>query len=314
MGAFGHDAAMARLWAALAIVYLVWGSTYLGIDVASESLPPLLMLAARFLVAGAILYAVVGRGVRTTIREWAAATVVGALLLSAGTSGVALAEQRIDTGLAALIVAMVPLWMAVLDRAVWGRTLSRAGVVGIAIGLGGVALLVNPAGAGGRELVGALIPVAGSFCWAFGSLWSRTAPLPENTLVAAAMEMIGGGAVLIVASLAAGEHVRFAEITERSVLGLAYLVVFGSLVAYSAYAWLLQRAPASLVSTYAYVNPVVAVALGAVVLGEPVTWTMAAGGAAIVTAVVLLVSTQSRASEAEVVTLEHEPALERAAA
>src|SRR6266511_4376110 len=123
---------MGRLWAALATVYLVWGSTYLAIDVASESMPPLFMLAARFVVAGAILYALVGRGVRTTIRQWLAAT-----------------------GIGALIVAIVPLWMAVLDRAVWGRRLSRAGAAGIAIGLVGVALLVNPSGGGSRELVGA---------------------------------------------------------------------------------------------------------------------------------------------------------------
>ncbi len=302
---------MGRLWAALATVYLVWGSTYLAIDVASESMPPLFMLAARFVVAGAILYALVGRGVRTTIRQWLAATGIGALLLAVGTGAVALAEKRIDTGLVALIVAIVPLWMAVLDRAVWGRRLSRAGAAGIAIGLVGVALLVNPSGGGSRELVGALMPVAGSFCWAFGSLWARTAPLPEKPLLAAAMEMIGGGAILMVASVAAGERFSVGEVSSGSVLGLAYLVVFGSLVAYSAYAWLLQRARASLVATYAYVNPVVAVALGAVFLSEPVTWTMAAGGAAIVTAVVLIVTSQSR--EAEVVALEPEPALERAA-
>jgi drug/metabolite transporter (DMT)-like permease len=301
---------MARLWAALALVYVVWGSTYLAIDVASESVPPLFMLGARFLVAGVILYAIVGRGLRTTIRQWLAAAVVGALLLSIGTGAVALAEKRIDTGLVALIVAIVPLWMAVLDRAVWGRRLSRAGAVGIAIGLLGVALLVNPAGAGGRELVGALMPVVGSFCWALGSLWARTAPLHERPLVSAAMQMIGGGVVLLVASPAFGERVEVGEVTGGSLLGVAYLVLFGSLVTYSAYTWLLQRAPASLVATYAYVNPVVAVALGALFLSEPITWTMVAGGAAIVTAVVLIVSSPH---EAQVVTLEREPALERAA-
>src|SRR5215208_7435664 len=143
---------MARTWGALWIVYVVWGSTYLAIDLAIDSIPPLFMLAGRFVLAGAILYAVVGRRVRTTPRQWLAATGVGALLLSAGTGGVAFAEQRIDTGLVALIVATVPLWVAVLDRVVWGKRLSRAGAVGIAIGLVGVALLVDPAGASGREL------------------------------------------------------------------------------------------------------------------------------------------------------------------
>jgi drug/metabolite transporter (DMT)-like permease len=292
---------MARVWAALAIVYVVWGSTYLAIEVAIDSVPPLFMLAARFVVAGAILYALVGRGVRTTARQWIAATGVGALLLGAGTGGVALAEQRIDTGLVALIVAIVPLWVAVLDRAVWGKRLSRTGAAGIAIGLVGVALLVNPGGASGRELVGALMPVVGSFCWAFGSLWARSAPIPEHPLVAAAMQMIGGGALLFVASFVVREDVDLGAVTGASLAGIAYLVVFGSLVAYSAYAWLLQRAPASLVATYAYVNPVVAVALGSLFLGERLTWTMAAGGAAIVAAVVLIVSSQHR--EARVVAL-----------
>jgi len=292
---------MARVWAALAVVYVVWGSTYLAIEVAIDSVPPLFMLAARFVVAGAILYALVGRRVRTTVRQWVAATGVGALLLGAGTSGVALAEQRIDTGLVALIVAIVPLWVAVLDRAVWGKSLSRTGAAGIAVGLAGVALLVNPGGASGRELVGALMPVVGSFCWAFGSLWARSAPLPEQPLLPAAMQMIGGGALLFVASFAVGEDVDLAAVTGSSLAGIAYLVVFGSLVAYSAYAWLLQRAPASLVATYAYVNPVVAVALGSLFLGERLTWTMAAGGAAIVAAVVLIVSSQHR--EARVVAL-----------
>jgi drug/metabolite transporter (DMT)-like permease len=292
---------MARTWGALWIVYIVWGSTYLAIDRAIVSIPPLFMLGARFAVAGVVLYAVVGRRVRTTPRQWLAATGIGTLLLSIGTGGVAFAEQRIDTGLVALIVAIVPLWVAVLDRVVWGKRLTRGGAAGVAIGLVGVALLVDPAGASGRELVGALMPIVGSFCWAFGSLWARTAPLPEQPLVAAAMEMIGGGAVLFVASLALREDVSLGAITGESLAGVAYLVVFGSLIAYSAYAWLLQRAPASLVATYAYVNPVVAVALGYLFLSEPLTRSMLAGGAAIVTAVALIVRSENR--EARIVAL-----------
>jgi len=292
---------MARTWGALWIVYVVWGSTYLAIDLAIDSIPPLFMLASRFAFAGLILYAVVGRRVRTTPRQWLAATGIGTLLLGAGTGAVAFAEQRIDIGLVALIVAMVPLWVAVLDRVVWGKRLSRGGVAGIVIGLVGVALLIDPAGASGRELVGALMPVVGSFCWAFGSLWSRTAPLPEQPLVAAAMEMIGGGAVLFMASFALREDVDLGAITGVSLAGVAYLVVFGSLVAYSAYAWLLQRASASLVATYAYVNPVVAVALGYLFLSEPLTRSIVAGGAAIVTAVALIVRSENR--EARIVAL-----------
>jgi drug/metabolite transporter (DMT)-like permease len=292
---------MARTWGALWIVYVVWGSTYLAIDLAIDSIPPLFMLASRFALAGLILYAVVGRRVRTTFRQWLAATGIGTLLLAVGTGGVAFAEQRIDIGLVALIVATVPLWVAVLDRVVWGKRLSRGGLAGIVIGLLGVVLLIDPAGASGRELVGALMPVVGSFCWAFGSLWSRTAPLPEQPLVAAAMEMIGGGAVLFVASFAFREDVDLGAITGVSLAGVAYLVVFGSLVAYSAYAWLLQRAPASLVATYAYVNPVVAVALGYLFLSEPLTRSIVAGGAAILTAVALIVRSENR--EARIVAL-----------
>src|SRR3954452_15345384 len=214
---------MARTWGALWIVYIVWGSTYLAIDRAIVSIPPLFMLGARFAVAGVVLYAVVGRRVRTTPRQWLAAAGIGTLLLSIGTGGVAFAEQRIDTGLVALIVAIVPLWVAVLDRVIWGKKLTRGGAAGIAIGLVGIALLVDPAGSSGRELVGALMPIVGSFCWAFGSLWSRSAPLPEQPLLAAAMEMVGGGAVLFVASFALREDVDLGAITGASLAGVAYL-------------------------------------------------------------------------------------------
>jgi drug/metabolite transporter (DMT)-like permease len=300
----GHRVGV-RVWTALLVVYLVWGSTYLGIKVAMDTLPPLLMLAIRFLIAGAILYAVAGRGARPTWREWRAAALIGTLLLAAGTAAVALAERRIGTGLVALIVAIIPLWMALLDRVFWRRRLSRLAVVGIVVGLGGIALLVNPGGASGRQLVGALIPVFGGLCWAVGSLYARSAPTPSRPLLGAAMQMIGGGLVLLVASAATGEFGRVHAVSAESVGGIAYLVVFGSLVAYPAYAWLIRRAPTTLVSTYAYVNPVIAVLLGAVFLGEPITLRTIVGGAVTIVAVALIVTARPR--PAPVAT---EPALE----
>src|SRR4051794_12331761 len=218
---------MARTWGALWIVYIVWGSTYLAIDRAIVSIPSLFMLATRFVLAGVVLYAVVGRRVRTTPRQWLAATGIGTLLLSIGTGGVAFAEQRLDTGLVALIVAIVPLWVAVLDRVVWGKRLTRGAAAGIAIGLVGVALLVDPTGASGRERVGALVPIVGSFCWAFGSLWARTAPLPEQPLVAGAMEMIGGGGVLLGASFALREDGSLGSLTGESLAGGRHPGAFG---------------------------------------------------------------------------------------
>jgi drug/metabolite transporter (DMT)-like permease len=290
----------ARLWAALATVYVVWGSTYLGIMVAIETLPPLLMSAVRFLVAGAILYAVASRRGdrardRPTARQWAVAAVVGTALLLVGNGGVALSERRIDSGVAALLVATIPLWMAVLDRALYGNGLPRAAVLGLAVGLGGVALLAGPAGGGAIDLAGAGLALAAALGWAWGSLYARDAPQPARPLVGAGMQMLTGGVVLAVAGIATGELGRIepAAVSARSLLAVAYLIVFGSLLAYSAYVWLLRSAPTALVSTYAYVNPVVAVALGAVFLAEPVTLRMVAAGLAIVASVALIVTART---------------------
>lgn len=278
--------------AALAIVYVVWGSTYLGIALAIETMPPLLMASVRFIVAGAILYALVGRRARPTRREWAAAAMTGVPLLALGNGGIVWAQQTVETGLAALLIASVPLWIAVLDRVFFGRRLSWPALLGLALGFGGIALLVDLDGGGGVEPVGALVLIGAALSWATGSLLSRGATLPARPLVGTAMQMLCGGAALAAAGLVAGEaaDVDPGAFSARSLGGLAYLIVFGSLVAFSAYVWLLRTARTSIVATYAYVNPVVAVLLGWAVLGEHVTGRTLLAGGIIVAAVALIVS------------------------
>jgi drug/metabolite transporter (DMT)-like permease len=286
----------ARVWGALWIVYVVWGSTYLAIKWGVESWPPFSMLAIRFLVAGTLLFAWCSRrGLpRTTRHQWASAAVVGILLAAVGNGGVGWAETRIDSGLAALIVAIVPLWVAILDRVFLGGRLTVRAVAGIAVGLVGVAFLVDPGGASGTQVGAAVLLLGAAFAWAAGSVYASRAPWPEQPLVGVAMQMLAGGVVL--AAMGAGEWSRIdpGAIAGRSWAALAYLIVVGSVVGYSAYGWLLQKAPPQLVSTYAYVNPVVAVLLGALLAGEAVTVHTVVGGAVIVVAVVLIVSARPK--------------------
>jgi drug/metabolite transporter (DMT)-like permease len=283
------------VWLALAVVYVLWGSTYLGIDLAVRTMPPFLMAAVRFLIAGPLLYVWAtrrgDRSDRPTLRHWVSAFVIAAPMLAIGNAAVGWAEQSLDSGTASLIVATVPLWMALLDRVFYAQRLARATVVGLVVGFGGVALLV--AGGTGGSARAAIVLVFSSLAWAVGSLWSRGAPLPRRPLVSAAMQMIAGGVILAGVSAASGELSGFhpTAVSLESWLGLAYLVVAGSLVAFTAYTWLLRVAPISLVGTYAYVNPVVAVLLGTVILGEPLTWRTLVGGGVILAAVALIVRT-----------------------
>jgi drug/metabolite transporter (DMT)-like permease len=276
---------------ALATVYLVWGSTYLAIRVTDRTMPPMLMSSVRFLVAGVALYAFASRGrSRPTLREWRAAAIVGGALLLVGNGGVAWAETRLDSGLAALIVAIIPLWVAVLDRIVFGRRLSLAAIVGLVVGFAGVALLVRPGG--GVDVVAALTLLGTTGAWAAGSLYARGAPLPQSPLLAAAMQMLCASVMLAVAGAAFGEpgRVHADAFSAGPVAAWFYLVLVGSLVAFSAYAWLLKNVKISIVSTYAFVNPVVAVGLGAMFLGEQITTTTLLAGASIVVAVILIVT------------------------
>ncbi len=285
---------------ALGTVYLVWGSTYLAIRVTDRTLPPLLMSSVRFLVAGVALYAFAARGrARPTRREWLAAAIVGAALLLVGNGGVAWAETRLDSGFAALIVAIIPLYVALFDRVFFGRRLSRGAAIGLVIGFAGVAVLVRPGG--GNNVGVALALVATTSAWAAGSLYARGAPLPSSPLLSAAMQMLAAAAFLGIAGLVGGEanDVHASSLTLEPLLAFAYLVVVGSLIAFSAYAWLLKNVRISTVATYAFVNPVVAVALGTLFLGETIGWATVVAGVAIVTAVVLIVTARQRYPESD---------------
>jgi len=282
----------ARAWAALATVYVVWGSTYLAIMVAIRTLPPFLMSSARFLVAGGILYAFALRrgAARPSVRHWRSAAVAGGALLVVGNGGVAWSEQRIDSGVAALLIATMPLWIALFDRVFAGRRLSRSRLLGLFVGLGGVVLLVGPVGSTGVDAVGALACLVAAVSWAGGSVYARGAALPRDLLLGSSMQMLSAGVLLAAAGLGSGEAGQVQPVSAASLGAVAYLVVVGSIVTYSAYVWLLKSAPISIVSTYAFVNPAIAVALGAVFLGEPLGLRTLAASAAIIVSVVLIVT------------------------
>jgi drug/metabolite transporter (DMT)-like permease len=285
-----------KLGLAFAAIYVFWGSTYLAIRIAIQTLPPFWMAASRFLVAGSVLYLWARRrGAPSPSRvQWRAAAIVGLLLLLGGNGGVVWAEQRVPSGLAALIVALVPLWMVLLDGAGrgWRRPPSRV-LVGIGLGLVGVGLLVGPghfAGGHGVDPLGAGALVVGTLSWATGSLYARRAALPAAPLLATAMEMLAGGLGLAVAGALNGEWHRLdlATTSVESLLAVGYLIVAGSLIGFTAYVWLLRVSTPPLVATYAYVNPVVAVLLGWAILGEPVTGRTLLAAAVIIGAVVLI--------------------------
>jgi drug/metabolite transporter (DMT)-like permease len=298
-----RSASPGRIWAALVIVYIVWGSTYLGIKLASESMPTQLALGLRFLVAAAVLAVIVAvrRGpatLRVTRRELGGAALVGVMLLGVGMSTVGLGQDYVPTGVAALLVAVTPLWIVLL-RFGSGDRPPTVTWVGIGIGLVGVALLVLPgsdvASVGGaspqQRALWSLLIVLGSASWATGSFLQQRIPTPKDALVMSTYEMVAGGVALVVVGTLRGERVAdVLDATARSWAGWVYLVVAGSLVAFSAFVWLLDHAPISLVSTYAYVNPVVAVALGTLVLGESLTSGVLIGGAVIIVGVALVVS------------------------
>jgi drug/metabolite transporter (DMT)-like permease len=297
-------ASPARIAVALVTLYVVWGSTYLAIRVAVETIPPFTQSAVRFLIAGAILYALTIRtGDAAQDRpgrlEWRDAIIVGGLLLAGGNALVAVGEQTIPSGIAALIIATLPIWMAILGRVFFGVVLTRTIIVGTVIGFVGVAVLVGPsAGGGSLDPFGVLVVLLSPVFWATGSLYSRTAHAPRRPLVSTAMQMLGGSAVLAVLAVVTGDvfRVRLAEITPVSLAALGYLIVVGSLIGYTTYIWLLRVAPISLVATYAYVNPVVAVFLGWLILAEPLEPRTIVAGGIIVAAVAVIV--RARGGEA----------------
>lgn len=282
--------------AAFAAVYLLWGSTYLGIRVAIGSIPPLLMAGSRFLLAGAVLYAVMRfrREPAPAVVHWRSALITGLLLLLVGNGGVSLAERTVSTGFTALMIAITPLWMIFIEW-LFSRTQRPKWTVfaGLLCGFGGVALLVLSRDVAGHKIVqpaGAALLMLASFCWAAGSIYSRRAPQPRNALLAVAMQMLAGGLSLVIAGVLSGELMRldFSRITTASTEAFFYLTLFGSLIGYSAYVWLLKVSTPAHVSTYAFVNPFVAVLLGWWFLGEPLSNLVLLSGALIIGAVMLI--------------------------
>jgi len=290
-------------WAALGTVYLVWGSTYLAIRVVVLALPPLTSAALRFAVAGVVVLAAVTVTRRLSTspprpRELLGAAVVGCLLLVTGNGLVSIGEQHVPSAMAALTIASVPLWVVVFRRAS-GHRVARGTLAGVAVGFAGVAGMLVPTSLQGTvEPVSLGVLVVAALSWASGSYLATRIAMPKDPFVSTAAQMLAASAVLMVAGLAMGERPdpAVAGAHPEAVVALGYLVVFGSLLAFTAYAWVLQRWPISRVATYAYVNPLVAVILGGLVLGEPLTPPILLGGAAIVVAVAVVIRQESHAT------------------
>lgn len=299
-----------KLVAAFAAIYVIWGSTYLAILMAIQTLPPLLMAGARFLIAGLILLAWAGRSAiaHTTLRQWRNAAVIGLLLLVGGNGAVVLAERSMPSGLAALIVATLPVWMVLLEWARPGGTPPSGGVVtGLILGIIGLAVLIGPAvmhpdavgtANNGIRIAAVVILMLGEISWATGSILSRHLDLPRSAPFATAIEMLAAGLVFLIVSALTHEPEFFdiSRVSGRSIAGLIYLITFGSLVAFSAYIWLLKVSTPAKVATYAYVNPVVALFLGWALAGESLSPRTAIASAIVIAAVAVI--TTARGSRA----------------
>ena len=295
---------------ALLTVYVVWGSTYLAIAVMIQTLPPLLSAGIRFGIAGLLMLGaltVYTRWIRRetmerpTLVHWRSAAIIGVLLLLCGNGGVVLAELRIPSGVAAVLVATVPIWMALFDAIQTRRPPSLLVVGGLVAGIVGVVVLLLPVeGFEALDPVGiALVVLFGAIAWAIGSLYARTAVLPRSQILATGMEMVAGGLALMLGGVVLGElgGIDPASFSTRSLLAFAYLIVFGSILAFTAYTWLLANVPVAVAGTYAYVNPVVAVGLGAILLSEPITPRTIIATVLIIGAVAAMVSGRPRQAE-----------------
>ncbi len=281
-----------KTWTALVTVYILWGSTYLGIAIAGETIPPLFAASTRFIAAGALMAGVVrarGGSLRIPRRAFVSCVVVGCLLPGAN-AVLFFAERHVATGLASLIIASVPLWI-VLFRLAGRERLSWQALLAVGIGFAGVAVLAHPSG--GSHLSGIALCLVSAVMWATGSVVSARAPMPDDPIAATAYEMLAGGLVMLVPSLFTVHH--FSP-SAGSIGGWLYLVTFGSVIGYTAYVWLLANAPLGLVSTYAYVNPIVAITLGVLFRGEHLTWRLLTGAVVIVAAVALVVREEPAAA------------------
>jgi drug/metabolite transporter (DMT)-like permease len=302
-------ASPALVWLAILILYVVWGSTYLGIRIAVESIPPFVMASVRFLIAGVVMLGAVllvrrSAFVLPTRAQLRDSFIVGALLMGGGMGAVAWGEQTVPSGIAALLIAMMPVWVAVYGRVFFHDRLPLAAGLGIAVGMVGVAILVGPSLAieGSLDPAGVLALLISPMSWAAGSVFAaRKARLPADPFLTTALQMLSGAIVLGALGIAVGEFARFdpAAVTSESMIALVYLTLVGSLVAFTAYAWVLRHAPLPLIATYAFVNPVVAVVLGAVVLDEVVTPLQVVAGTVIVVGVALIILSRSRLAAGE---------------
>lgn len=291
-----------KIWLALLALYIVWGSTYLAILFTVETIPPFLSAGVRFLVSGGILFLwrwAAGDRMPTK-RQWRSTAIVGIFLLLGGNGLVSFAEQRIASGIAALIVGTVPLWLVLIEALRPGGVRpSWQAILGLIIGFGGIYMLVGPSelnvGSLQLDTIGIGAVILASFLWSIGSIYSRGADMPASSLMATGAEMLIGSAALFVVSGLLEEWRGFdlAAVSTQSWLGLAYLITFGSLVGFVSYIWLLKNAPVSLVATYAYVNPLVAVFLGAWLAGETINARILIAGLVIIGSVMLINQTKS---------------------
>ncbi len=296
------------VWTAIVILYVVWGSTYLGIRVAVETIPPFVLAASRFVLAGTIMLvavSIVRRGSLPlpTRRQWRDALIVGTLLMGGGMGAVAWGEQTVPSGIAGVLIAMMPVWVAVFGRLFYGERLPRIAVVGIVTGMLGVVLLVGTGVAIDRSLdpAGVAALIVSPMAWAAGSLFAaHRADLPRDPFVTTGMQMLSGGLVLAAVSFVTGEVATFdpAAVSQASAIAFVYLTIVGSLVAFTAYAWVLRHAPLPLIATYAFVNPVIAVFLGSLILDEPITAIQLVAGGVIVVGVALIILARSRMAPA----------------
>jgi drug/metabolite transporter (DMT)-like permease len=295
-------------WVALGVVYLVWGSTYLAIRVGVGHLPPLLFAGTRYIIAGALLYPIALRAATSSRRPaqdrakpgakaWFAGAVIGVLLLFAGNGGVTIGETTLPSGFAAVLVATVPLWMILFAWPLQHQRVTWRSAAGLAVGLGGVIILVGEGTASGR-ISGVIIVLAAAAAWGFGSALSHRLAVPSHAMLAAAIEMLAGGVVLLAVGAGSGEfsRIQWSSVPATSWIALAYLIGPGSILAFTAYGYALSHLPVTTVSTYAYVNPVVAVLAGIMFLGEQFAWREGLGAALVLASVVITLHRSHSAS------------------
>lgn len=301
----GHvRASRSQIVAAFASIYVIWGSTYLAIRYAVQTIPPFLMGGFRFVISGAALYAWARyRGAARPSRiHWRNAIIAGGFLLVGGNGAVVWAEQFVPSGMTALLVSILPFWLVIIE---WVRPPRRrpaaAVLIGLIVGFIGIIVLVGPGNLGGHgdvRPIGALVLILGSLSWAIGSFFSRDADLPASGLLTTGMEMLGGGALMLIVGILSGElsHFAISHVSMASAMGLLYLVTFGSLLGFTSYIWLLDKVSPARLGTYAYVNPIVAVLLGWAIAGERLSFRTAIAAAIVICAVALITTARSARS------------------